>query len=257
MTCFLCCPAQTHWTNITLLSREILWGFQEVYMWVENWIRCFRCVPTVNVPNCPGCLLFVPNPISAPGGDSFVIYFTLSYLCAIIVAGLPVSVGCSDLSTKASLFLEAQRCPGPSSLPACAAPASYHFWVLVLWDPPALVPAAKLYFPSGREFASRMFQDAYSENLWVYLNAWPLFLERALSLRGHEKVHSSSPLVFRPVVSESLHFFLLLNVWFLCHALHYVTLRDLQSVCFYLVVPLSHQFDAHFLVVFTILISIL
>lgn len=159
MPCFLCCPAQIHWTNVTLLSKETLKEFQEVYMWVENWIRCFSCVPTLSVPNCPGWFLFVPDPISATGGHGFVIYFTLSYLHAVIPAELPVlnplsSGDCFDLSTKASLLLEAQRCPGPSSLPARAGPASCHFWVLVLYDPPALVLPAKLYFPG---------------ELWVFL----------------------------------------------------------------------------------------
>lgn len=226
-------------------------------MWAENWIRCFSCVPTVNVQNCPGCFLFVPNPISAPFGDSFGIYSTLSYLCAIIVAGLPVSVGCSDLSTKASLILEAQWSPGLSSLPRVQLlpPTISGCWCFGIHLPWSW--QQRCIFPVDSEFASRMFQDAYSKNLWVYLNVWPLFLERALSLRCHENVHSSSSLVFWPVVSESLHFFLLLNVWFLCPTLHNVTLRDLQSVWFYLVVPLSHDFVAHFSVVFTILISIL
>lgn len=97
---------------------------------------------------------FISDPISATGGESFVIYLTLSYSYAIILAELPVlnslsSGGCSDLGAEACLIREGQQCPGPSSLPAGAAPALYQFCVLVLHDPPALVLAEKLYFPSG------------------------------------------------------------------------------------------------------------
>lgn len=196
-----------------------------MYMWVENWICCFSCVPTVNVPNCPDCLPFVPDPISATGGDSFVIYFTLSYLHDIILAELPVpsppsSGSGSDLSAKACLILEGQWCPGPGSLPA--APALYQFWVLVLCDPPALVLAAKLYFPGG---------------LWVCLKnvsgclQWELVgLFKCTSAISRESTESrrtwKSPLQQPLVVLASpfwapRHFFLVKNVklWPLCPAL--------------------------------------
>lgn len=158
MRCFLCYPAQMHWTIITLhlyyYQRNIEW-ISKICIWVENWIRCFSCVPSVNVQNCPYCLPFVPDPISAAGGDSFVIYFTLSYLHAIILVELPVlnlllHGGSSNLSAKACLILEGHWCHG--LLPALS--AFCQFWMLVLCEPPVLVVTVKLYF---------------SDQLWVCL----------------------------------------------------------------------------------------
>lgn len=108
-------------------------------------------------------------------------------------------------------------------------------------------PGSKAVFPKSIEFASRMFWDAYSKNLWVYLNTYFLFPERELSLKKHENIHSSSPLQFWPVLSEPLipsFFCWKLNSAF--PALSYVRLHDLQAICFYLVVLLSHEFAAYF-----------
>lgn len=106
-------------------------------------------------------------------------------------------------------------------------------------------PGSKAIFPKDIEFASRIFWDACTKNLWVYLNTDLVLPQRQQSLKKHENIHSCSPLWFWPVLSEPvLPSFSCWKLNSALSALPYVSLHDLQANCFYLSVLLSHEFAA-------------
>lgn len=109
------------------------------------------------------------------------------------------------------------------------------FWGLVLCGSPAPVLAARL-FPKGIEFASRVFWNASSKNLWLYINTHLRFPERTKSQKNMRMSTPAPPCGFGQLFLSPLPLFSSTGKWTVpslpCPMSACMTCNQLNKLCF-------------------------